>query len=219
MALKLSSACRFRSATSSPRARGHPACHPWHHHDQPLPGLDAAVLGGAATSCRFIFSASQSLHADRATGPATRVATGRRTGRFDLAPVRRGLGGPVLADRPDRRAGRLSAVPAAPPEGTTRLTWWAALIAGGPGWVVIGALKIFAGSFLAFYAFRQGVRLRRSHRTRRRCMSTLFEPAGRSRRNWRSAVDRRSSSCVASSRSTSPMPMRARSPGRTSSPA
>ena len=27
--------------------------------------------------------------------------------------------------------------------------WWAALIAGGPGWIVIGAIKILAGSFLA----------------------------------------------------------------------
>ena len=38
-----------------------------------------------------------------------------------------------------------------------RLAWWAALIGTGPGWIVIGALKVMAGSFLAYYAFRHGV--------------------------------------------------------------
>ncbi|MCF2947966.1 ATP-binding protein [Paraglaciecola aquimarina] len=35
--------------------------------------------------------------------------------------------------------------------------WWAALIAGGPGWIIFGALKLFLGSFLAFFALQQGV--------------------------------------------------------------
>lgn len=35
--------------------------------------------------------------------------------------------------------------------------WWVSMVSAGPGWVVIGALKIFAGSFLAFFAFQQGV--------------------------------------------------------------
>lgn len=38
-----------------------------------------------------------------------------------------------------------------------RVRWWAALLVAGPGWMVIGGLKILAGSFLAFYAFQQGV--------------------------------------------------------------
>lgn len=38
-----------------------------------------------------------------------------------------------------------------------RWRWWAALLAAGPGWVVIGSLKILGGSFLAFYAFQHGV--------------------------------------------------------------
>ncbi len=33
-----------------------------------------------------------------------------------------------------------------------RLTWWLALIAGGPGWIVLGAAKMLAGSFLAYLA-------------------------------------------------------------------
>lgn len=35
--------------------------------------------------------------------------------------------------------------------------WWAALIAGGPGWIVIGAIKIMAGSFLAVLALSHSV--------------------------------------------------------------
>jgi len=38
-----------------------------------------------------------------------------------------------------------------------RLRWWAALIAGGPGWIVIGAIKILAGSFLAVLALNHGI--------------------------------------------------------------
>lgn len=38
-----------------------------------------------------------------------------------------------------------------------RIKWWFALLSSGPGWVVIGGMKIFAGSFLAYYAFRNGV--------------------------------------------------------------
>jgi signal transduction histidine kinase/FixJ family two-component response regulator/purine-cytosine permease-like protein len=37
--------------------------------------------------------------------------------------------------------------------------WWLALIAGGPGWIVFGALKLFLGSFLAYFALQQGVTL------------------------------------------------------------
>lgn len=36
-----------------------------------------------------------------------------------------------------------------PQDGRPSLGWWAALIAGGPGWIVIGAAKLLAGSFLA----------------------------------------------------------------------
>ncbi|QLF71891.1 response regulator (plasmid) [Peteryoungia desertarenae] len=38
-----------------------------------------------------------------------------------------------------------------------RIRWWIALLSAGPGWIVIGGLKILAGSFLAYYAFRNGV--------------------------------------------------------------
>ncbi len=43
------------------------------------------------------------------------------------------------------------------PTATTRWRWWGALIAGGPGWIVIGTIKILAGSFLAILALNHGI--------------------------------------------------------------
>lgn len=43
------------------------------------------------------------------------------------------------------------------PKPATRWRWWVALIAGGPGWIVIGAIKILAGSFLAVLALNHGI--------------------------------------------------------------
>ena len=36
------------------------------------------------------------------------------------------------------------------------VAWWAALIAAGPGWIVIGAIKLFAGALLAYLALSAG---------------------------------------------------------------
>ncbi len=41
--------------------------------------------------------------------------------------------------------------------GTRSAGWWTALLACGPGWIVTGLLKLFAGSFLAVVLVRQGV--------------------------------------------------------------
>lgn len=49
-----------------------------------------------------------------------------------------------------------------PPKPGKKLHWWAALIAGGPGWIVIGAIKILAGSFLAVLAMNHGIGLEES---------------------------------------------------------
>jgi signal transduction histidine kinase/CheY-like chemotaxis protein len=35
--------------------------------------------------------------------------------------------------------------------------WWAALLAAGPGWIIVGAIKILAGSFLVVLAINHGV--------------------------------------------------------------
>ncbi len=45
-------------------------------------------------------------------------------------------------------------LPEKTPQNSTR--WWAALLAAGPGWVIIGAIKLFVGSFLAFVALQYG---------------------------------------------------------------
>ncbi|KYZ86620.1 hybrid sensor histidine kinase/response regulator [Alcanivorax sp. KX64203] len=39
----------------------------------------------------------------------------------------------------------------------TRVRWWAAMLAGGPGWIVVGALKALAGSFLVVLALHHGL--------------------------------------------------------------
>ena len=39
-----------------------------------------------------------------------------------------------------------------PAEDKQRWRWWGALLAGGPGWILIGAVKILAGSFLMVLA-------------------------------------------------------------------
>jgi signal transduction histidine kinase/purine-cytosine permease-like protein/FixJ family two-component response regulator len=46
-------------------------------------------------------------------------------------------------------------LPEKPQQGALR--WWVALIAGGPGWIIFGALKLFLGSFLAYFALQQGI--------------------------------------------------------------
>jgi signal transduction histidine kinase/CheY-like chemotaxis protein/purine-cytosine permease-like protein len=40
---------------------------------------------------------------------------------------------------------------------TSRTAWWIALLSAGPGWIVLGSLKLLAGSFLAFFALSHGV--------------------------------------------------------------
>lgn len=51
---------------------------------------------------------------------------------------------------PRRRAGR-------------SVAWWTALIAGGPGWIIIGTLKILAGSMLAVFVVGQGLSIAEAH--------------------------------------------------------
>lgn len=45
------------------------------------------------------------------------------------------------------------------PEATrhNRVRWWTAVIIAGPGWIVLGALKMLAGAFLAFLALQHAV--------------------------------------------------------------
>ncbi|MDF1763700.1 MAG: ATP-binding protein, partial [Oleibacter sp.] len=43
------------------------------------------------------------------------------------------------------------------PQKGQRLRWWTALIVGGPGWIVVGVIKILAGSFLVVLALKHGL--------------------------------------------------------------
>src|ERR1700720_3835148 len=40
---------------------------------------------------------------------------------------------------------------------TSKTAWWIALLGAGPGWIILGAVKLLAGSFLAFFALSHGV--------------------------------------------------------------
>lgn len=46
-----------------------------------------------------------------------------------------------------------------PQTAENRRRWWAALLTAGPGWAVLGGLKMLVGSFLAVLALRSGVPL------------------------------------------------------------
>lgn len=39
----------------------------------------------------------------------------------------------------------------------SKTSWWIALLSAGPGWIVLGGLKLLAGSFLAYFALSHGV--------------------------------------------------------------
>ncbi len=44
-----------------------------------------------------------------------------------------------------------------PKTAKNNIRWWIALLTAGPGWVIIGAIKLFAGSFLAVLAINNGI--------------------------------------------------------------
>jgi len=44
-----------------------------------------------------------------------------------------------------------------PRSARNRRTWWLALLAGGPGWIVFDVFKLLGGSFLAYGAIRMGL--------------------------------------------------------------
>ncbi|WP_027328679.1 hybrid sensor histidine kinase/response regulator [Marinimicrobium agarilyticum] len=48
-------------------------------------------------------------------------------------------------------------IPEPGPTRRSKVRWWLAFCAGGPGWIIIGAVKMLAGSFLAVLALTHGV--------------------------------------------------------------
>ncbi|MCX8999890.1 ATP-binding protein [Rhizobiaceae bacterium BDR2-2] len=103
----------------------------------------------------FVFIAAQSAPAVRQWTGYTGLA-GSPDGHFDLALF--GAASAVifsLAAQIGEQVDFLRFLP--PKEKIGKRRWWIAVLSAGPGWMVIGALKIVGGSFLAFYAFQHGV--------------------------------------------------------------
>ena len=46
-----------------------------------------------------------------------------------------------------------------PQESTSKFSWWMSLVWAGPGWIIIGIVKMLAGSFLAYLAISGGAGL------------------------------------------------------------
>ncbi len=44
-----------------------------------------------------------------------------------------------------------------------RIRWWIAVISAGPGWIVIGGLKMLGGAFLAFLVINHGFNIDKAH--------------------------------------------------------
>lgn len=40
---------------------------------------------------------------------------------------------------------------------SSKTSWWIAMLCAGPGWIVVGSIKLLAGSFLAYFALTHGV--------------------------------------------------------------
>jgi purine-cytosine permease-like protein len=71
-----------------------------------------------------------------------------------LNPISMGLGAGIalsLIAQIGEQVDYLRFMPAKTPANAKR--WWTAVIAAGPGWVVLGALKQLGGAFLAYYVF------------------------------------------------------------------
>jgi signal transduction histidine kinase/CheY-like chemotaxis protein len=44
-----------------------------------------------------------------------------------------------------------------PKNAKNKVSWWISLLSAGPGWMFVGGLKIFAGSFLVFLCLKMGI--------------------------------------------------------------
>jgi purine-cytosine permease-like protein len=86
------------------------------------------------------------------------VGEKRCADRLQFAFVWCGTDGRHCADDPNGGAGRLPAVHACTYAGQP-WRWWFGVLAGGPGWVVLGVLKMLGGALLAYLAISHAVPL------------------------------------------------------------
>lgn len=78
------------------------------------------------------------------------------TGGFD--PIAFGACASILLALISQTAEQVDYLRFLPPRAQTgTITWWAALVLGGPGWIVFDVFKLLAGSFLAYGAVTMGV--------------------------------------------------------------
>jgi signal transduction histidine kinase/CheY-like chemotaxis protein len=49
-----------------------------------------------------------------------------------------------------------------PKESISKIKWWSSMLCAGPGWIVIGVIKLLLGSFLAYLAFNKGLSVERA---------------------------------------------------------
>ncbi len=134
-----------------------PLVTPWREADQPVPARHAALLDRPEHSS-FVFIAFADwekvglwlayagIH--HTSGPPARS-------RVPSRRIRRCLGGHLRSDGADRRAGGLPPLPAA--DGERKLRHRIAVFLAGSGWVIVGAPKLLAGSFLVVLALSTGV--------------------------------------------------------------
>jgi len=137
------------------RRRHHSAGDVRHHADQPLPIVDAAAVDHPAhppfCGDRLRQSVTRSLNgqsspANTAIPPAISISCCSVTAASVVFSLVAQIGEQVdfLRFLPrDRR--------------TSKTSWWIALLSAGPGWIILGALKLLAGSFLAYFALSHGV--------------------------------------------------------------
>ena len=131
------------------------ASHPRHNLHQPRAALVAADLGGSAGA------ALRGHRPDRATciRGLARVSRKRPRRGLVVALILFGAAGSVVFALIAQIGEQADYLRFLPPRqaGARNVRWWAALLAGGPGWIFIGILKLLASSFLACLAIAAGI--------------------------------------------------------------
>ncbi|WP_431288870.1 hybrid sensor histidine kinase/response regulator [Roseateles chitinivorans] len=96
------------------------------------------------------------LHPGAFDGITTQIGSQSGTAAFDLHAFGAALTvGVALITQMGEQADYLRFMPRQTKE--NRFRWWAAVLAGGPGWIVLGVLKMLGGALLAYLAVSHAV--------------------------------------------------------------
>jgi signal transduction histidine kinase/DNA-binding NarL/FixJ family response regulator len=125
----------------------------------------------------FLFIASQASPAVREWS-GYRGLAGSQDAAFDLASF--GAAASVIFALTAQIGEQVDFLRFLPPKAQIgKRRWWIAVLSAGPGWMVIGALKILAGSFLAFYAVQHGVEIQAASEPTRMYLNVFQQMLGR----------------------------------------